>query len=326
MSRLALLLLLAAGLLLAVLRGPRLLLGKWPAGAQPIDEAALRALWEPGTTCLTASAFEDELSGVLHPAADSDYAAGLAALTAGDVNTAETHLQQAVAHNGHPLALVLLANIHSSTTGKRPGEYTIYAGTWTDTMRLDLARYYFWLSNHCTVAQLPEAAWRYVDWGAAYLPTGGIAELELPLARQVGQIYFADEQWELALPWLQHASQANDSALILLAETYVHLGRYEPAVESYERALRYYPDHVRTRLGAVQAASAAGRPELALAWLQETAGWETLGIEGLLLWAELCARQGDTACARQQYERILTLDAENETAINGLQQIENGDQ
>lgn len=282
------------------------------AAREPALTGVAGAVGEPRAACAPLPTEDLQM-----PGSDSVYILGLEALSAGRVAQAQAYFTQAVAQQEHPLALVFLANMSAE-----PAEATIYPGRWTDEMRLDLVEYYLTVAGRCQIAGEKEAAHENLVRGEAFLLPGGIDRLSLGVARAAGAIYLDKQEWAAALPWLEHAAEANDASLLRLAYAYYQLGRLEQATATYEQALVYYPQHATTRLRAAQVWVERNDIPAALAILDGMAEPLDLGVEGLLLWAEMCAQTADTTCQETQYQRVLTLDPQNETATAGLQSLQ----
>lgn len=277
-----------------------------------IEGQQVSVTWEPEAPCAPIPA-----ANLTLPESNSHYFRGLQALSTGDKNQARANFSAAVEENEHPLALIMLANIIDE-----PAEAAIYPGRWTDRMRLTLAEYYLTMAGRCLLAAEQETARDYLARGETFLPPAGISQLPLGVARNASVIYLADQDWDAALPWLEHASAANDASLLRLAFTYYQLGRLEEAATTYERALIYYPQHTNTRVRAAQVLADMNDTAAALAVLAGMEDPLQLGVEGLLLWATLCGETADPDCQETQYRRVLTIDPQNNTATAGLQAIQ----
>jgi len=251
------------------------------------------------------------------PAADDPYLFGLAALSAGETDVARGHLSRAVEADDHDLALALLATMRLRS-GQSLSEIVTEIGPvrseHVEEAQLALARYYLGVAARCDAQGEILTAQHFLAFGEALLAPESIVELDLYLARRIGEIHLAGGELTEALPWLRHASQANDSALLLLADTLYELGSREEALATYQRALLYYPNRTENRVAAARTAADLDEIELAITLLAGMPDWEDLGLSGLLLWADLCEQQADLSCAKLQYERVLSLEPGNQTA------------
>ncbi len=300
-------------LFIAILAGLRAQPASAILGAdRPVDGQAVAAIWEPEAPCAPIP-----IVNLAMPDSDSAYLQGLHALSNGEKEPARAYFTQAVEQQEHPLALVFLANLTGGTQ-----ETTIYPGRWTDEMRLELAEYYLAMAGRCLLAKEQETARTYLARGEAFLPPAGVSQLPLGIARSASTIYLADQEWRAALPWLEHAAAANDASLLRLAFTYYQLDRLEEAAATYAQALIYYPQHTTTRIRAARVLADMNDFPAALAIMEGMADPLKLGVEGLLLWADLCAQTVDPACQETQYRRVLTLDPQNEAATAGLQALQ----
>lgn len=307
-------------LLLALLRGPEI--ARALPTAKELDGESLVAAWAPDRECEPTSLMDEQLSAWSLPAANDDYLLGLEALSSGESEVARDHLSRAAEAEDHVLALALLANMQLQAGESLPevvSEIGSVNGERAEETRFELAGYYLGIAARCDVLGEAPAAQHYLAAGEAFLPPGGISELDLHLARRIGEMYLAGDQLNEALPWLRHASQANDSALLLLADALDRLGSQQEALALYQRALLYYPNRAENRVAGARVAADLGETELAITMLSGMPRWEDLGPAGLLLWAELCERQADTACAVLQYERVLSLEPDNQIAQSRLQ-------
>jgi tetratricopeptide (TPR) repeat protein len=270
------------------------------------------ATWELEAPCTPIPA-----ANLTLPESNSHYFRGLRALSTGEKDQARAYFLAAVEENEHPVALIILANMADA-----PVEAAIFPGRWTDGMRLSLAEYYLTIAGRCLLADEQETARDYLARGETFLPPAGIPQLPLGVARNASDIYLADQDWDAALPWLEHAAAANDASLLRLAFTYYQLGHLEEAAAAYEQALIYYPQHTPTRVRAARVLADMRDFPAALAILNGMAEPSKLGVDDLLLWADLCGETADWDCQETQYRRVLTLDPQNETATAGLQALQ----
>jgi tetratricopeptide (TPR) repeat protein len=308
--------------MVALLRGRQI--AQFRPVAEQFGSEALATAWTPSRECELIPITDIPSGEWWLPAGGDAYLQGLVALSAGERDVAQRQLSRAVEEDGHILALALLANMQLQS-GKSLPQAVDAIGPVTSERReeaqLGLARYYLGVAARCDAQGEAPAALRYLAIGEALLPAEGIAELDLHLARRIGEIYLAGGQVNEALPWLRHASQANDSALLLLADTLDKAGLREEALAAYQRTLLYYPERAENRVAGARMAGDLGEIELAITILAGMPDWADLGVSGLQLWAQLCEQQADKACAISQYERVLSLEPGNQTAQARLQAL-----
>ncbi|MCX6032761.1 MAG: tetratricopeptide repeat protein [Chloroflexi bacterium] len=244
------------------------------------------------------------------------YLDGVAALLAGQSAQAEAALLGDYRSRRNPAALLLVANQWRRAGGDEALVARLpEAGPFAER---DLAEYYLSLAGQCRVDDQWVLARRYLNLGLALLPPGQEDSLKPFLCRRIGEIYYYQGQYELAEPWLRRAASGGYSAALLLARILVRQQNFDEAVPLFRQSLRDYPNDMQLRLQAVDAARRAGQLGQARAFLMAVEPPEKLGVQGLVVYAQVCHELKDLPCARRQYARVIQLDPHNQEAIKYL--------
>lgn len=137
----------------------------------------------------------------------------------------------------------------------------------------------------------------------------------------LGRAMFQLEQYEDAVKALETALQSNPysaATVMQLADSYTKLGRHEEAAEVLARVITVDPGNVRLRFKLGNALYRAGRYSDALKNFKEISKFDPRNCDILLNMGVVYAEMDSLDRAIEVWERVLTLEPDNETALDNL--------
>jgi tetratricopeptide (TPR) repeat protein len=251
---------------------------------------------------------------------DSSYLKALQLLLKNDSQNAKQFLLSANTRDGNMLAAALIAAtlIRNSTSME---DARISLSAIEQEMREPAAIYLLSLAGRCHVAGDLDQAMVYLELGLSLLTEEQQDGLGVELSRRIGEIYYYNNQIELAEPWLWQAAPAGYSPLILLSRIFSQQKRFQESIPIYDRALTYYPENIELITGIAYAYRELGDLAKARQILEGTKPQISLGVKGFLLLAQICNSLGDYQCAREGFSMVLKIDEDNEEAMAGLNEL-----
>jgi len=124
----------------------------------------------------------------------------------------------------------------------------------------------------------------------------------------------ASRHWKTAV----HLMPANSGYAKALGKTYAQMGRYEEAVEAFDRAARLNAEDMEGWIDLAEAAKTAGMLSEAMEAAQRASQVGLDDIRGLLLTSEVAREMGDTATATEYARLALRRDPNNPNVVLAL--------